>query len=97
MIKKIFTIYDEKSMAYLTPFFMDTVGQATRAMSDLCNDPEHSFCKHTADYTLFQLGEYDDITSSIKYEKHSLGSLLEYKTINQAQNDNITSIGGTDK
>ncbi|MDO3651329.1 phage ORF5 protein [Nocardia mangyaensis] len=86
MIKKIFTVYDEKSEAYLQPFFLDTIGQASRAMTDCCNDLNHQFNRHTADYSLFQLGEYDDQTATINYNKKSLGSLLEYKTNIQAEN-----------
>lgn len=79
MIKKVFSVYDEKSNAYLQPFFFDTVGQATRAITDCITDTNHSFSRHTADYTLFLLGEFDDSTGVFTVDtKKSLGSLLEY-------------------
>lgn len=78
-VKKIFTVYDEKSEAYLQPFFFDTVGQAVRAISELVMDPQHSFGKHTADFSLFQLGEFDDSTAEFNINCKSLGSLVEYK------------------
>lgn len=80
MIKKIFTIYDEKSEAYLQPFFLDTIGQAKRACTDCCNDVNHQFCKHPADYSLFQLGEFDDSTAEFKIQKKYLVNLIELKT-----------------
>lgn len=80
MIKKVFTVYDEKSEAYLQPFFLDTVGQAIRAITDCVSDPNHQFCRHTSDYTLFQLGDFDDSTGQFTDEKKSLGSLLEFKS-----------------
>ena len=81
MIKKVFTVFDEKSEAYLQPFFMDTIGQATRAITDCCNDPNHAFNRHTSDYTLFLLGEFDDLTGQfITDQKKSLGCLIEFKT-----------------
>lgn len=79
MIKKVFTVYDEKSNAYLQPFFLDTVGQAIRAITDCVNDDNHSFCRHTGDYTLFLLGEFDDSTATFTDTKKSLGSLVEFK------------------
>jgi hypothetical protein len=81
MIKKVFTVYDEKSEAYLQPFFLDTLGQATRSISDLVNDSNHTFGKHTSDYSLFQLAEFDDSNGFFVECKKSLGSLLEFKNI----------------
>lgn len=97
MVKKIFTIYDEKSEAYLQPFFLDTNGQAIRAIIDCLNDPSHNFARHTSDYTLFALGEFDDQDATITVNKTSLGNLVEFKqqtTIHEAI-DNVVKIGGT--
>ena len=94
MIKKIFTVYDEKSDAYLQPFFLDTIGQATRAVTDCVNDENHQFCKHSSDYTLFSLGEFDDSTGTFSGDKKSLGSLVEYKTI--IDTPKLVAIGGSE-
>ncbi|AXL15265.1 nonstructural protein [Microviridae sp.] len=79
MLKKIFAIYDEKSEAYLQPFFMDTNGQAIRAITDCLSDPDHNFARHPSDYTLFIIGEFDNNTASIDSFKTSLGNLVEFK------------------
>ncbi len=45
-----------------------------------CNDAGHQFNKHPEDFTLFELGTYDD--SSAKFDMgitpHGLGKALEY-------------------
>lgn len=80
MISKIFSVYDSKSEAYLQPFFMQSRGAAVRAFVDIANDPSHAFHKHSADYTLFELGEYDDATASFltHITPVSLGVALEF-------------------
>jgi hypothetical protein len=84
MIKQMFTVYDEKSEAYLQPFFLDTTGQALRAISDCLIDDNHQFARHPADYTLFQLGTYDDSTGVIVNDKKMLHPLLELKGDNES-------------
>lgn len=81
MILKVFGIYDSKASAYLPPFMMKTIGEAERALSGHVNDPQHNFSKYAEDFTLFDLGSWDD--SNAKYNlhstPHSIGLLLQYK------------------
>lgn len=79
MIKKVFSIYDEKAHAWLQPFFMDTTGLAIRAITDCVNDPNHQFAKHPADYTFFQIAQFDDHSAEFEEVKISLGNLVEFK------------------
>ena len=58
----IFMIYDSKAEAYLQPFFSQSQGTALRSFIDLANDPQHEFCKHAEDYTLFFCGTFDPLT-----------------------------------
>ena len=60
MIQKVFAVHDIKAEAFLKPFFTNTVGEALRGFIDACNDPQVQFNKHPEDYTLFELGEFDD-------------------------------------
>lgn len=67
----VFSVYDSKAQAYGTPFFMQSVGTAVRMFSDLVNEPKTTVAAHPEDYTLFQIGEFDDgpgVLSAI--EKH---------------------------
>jgi len=95
---KIFSIYDEKAEAFLQPFFMETVGQAERALIDCLSDENHNFSRHSADYTLFQIGEFDQTTAEITPLKIGLSNLVELKP----KLNNLHSItgnlevGGTD-
>ena len=79
-MQKIFTVYDEKAEAYLPPFFLNTNGEAIRAITDCVNDLNHQFGKHPSDYTLFSLGTYDPQSGTFENEKAPLGNLLEFKT-----------------
>lgn len=78
---KVFTMYDSKAEAYLQPFFMVNAGMAIRALTEVINDVNHTFCKHAADYTLFEIGTFDDSTSEITMHKAkiNLGLALEMK------------------
>lgn len=81
---KIFTIYDVKSETYLQPFYMKTKGEAIRGFYEALNDPQTTFAKYPADFTLFEIGEFDDLDCSIA--SHSVkiphGNGLEIKSLN---------------
>ncbi len=75
----IYMVHDQKANAYLPPFFLPEDGMAHRTFGDCCNDVEHQFGKHPEDYTLFKLGEFDDLVGQIKSDtKISLGNGIEY-------------------
>lgn len=81
MLLKIFTVYDSKTEAYLPPFFLRSTGEACRSFEEACNDPNHPFYKHSPDYTLFELGVFDDNACTIdSYTAlKSLGLAIEFK------------------
>lgn len=66
MLTRVFCIYDSKVGAYLQPFFSQSKGAALRAVQELVADPKHNFCKYSEDFTLFELGGFDD--SCAKFE-----------------------------
>lgn len=58
---EVFTVFDEKTKAYMRPFYDVSKGSAIRAFADTVNgDDQHPFRKHPEDYTLFHLGAFDD-------------------------------------
>lgn len=65
MILKVFTIYDCKAEAYMNPFFDSASGSAIRSFERAVNDPQSDFSHSYADFTLFQIGEYDNLDGSI--------------------------------
>lgn len=80
MLFKVFAIYDSKAQAYYPPFFQATVGLATRIFGDMANNPESTVGRYPADYTLFEIGTYDDQTAKMVAGKAhvSHGIALEY-------------------
>lgn len=62
---KIYSVYDCKAEAYMQPFFMATKGLAIRGFEQLVNDPKTTVNKHPEDFTLFEIGEFDDTSGQI--------------------------------
>lgn len=88
MMSKVFAVYDSKIGSFMAPFFMPTKGHALRAFENLVNDPNTTVCKYPSDFTLFELGEFDDQSGALTLHeaKISLGLALEFvrKPIDQA-------------
>lgn len=79
---KIYSVYDSKAECYLTPFFAPTAGVALRMFTQAAQDENHEFHKHAEDYTLFEIGEFDQDSAAILPLQaiKSLGNAIEYKT-----------------
>lgn len=60
MIHKVLAIHDSAAKAYIAPFFLPETGIAVRRFKDAINSEDHDFAKHPKDYTLFELGTFDD-------------------------------------
>lgn len=82
MILKVYTVYDSKAEAYLQPFFSQSKGVAIRSFQEAVRDEKSNISKYPEDFTLFELGEYDDANS--KFNLHdtpqSLGVAVEFLT-----------------
>ena len=91
MRHKLFSVYDSAAEAYLPPFILPNVQMAQRIFGDCINSPEHQFSKHPEDYTLFELGIFDDETGKHELQRtpKSLGLGLEYVR----QDDSYTTEG----
>lgn len=78
---KVFTVYDSKAEAYLQPFFMRSMGEALRGFQEVCNDPQSNLCKYPGDFTLFEIGSYDEESGRLESLKAfvSLGTAIEFK------------------
>lgn len=57
---KIFSVRDNVVQAFLQPFFSPNSGSAIRSLQEVVNDPNHTFAKTPADFSLYELGDYDD-------------------------------------
>ena len=63
MLLKVFTVFDSKAEAYLQPFYGKSKGEAIRSFIEAANDKQSQIGKYPEDFTLFDLGEFDDSTS----------------------------------
>lgn len=81
MLIKVFAVYDSKAEAYMQPFFMQSRGAAIRAFDSTVNNPETQFYKYPTDFTLFEIGEYDELHGKLIPSKTpiSCGLALEFK------------------
>jgi len=83
MTLKIFTVYDLKSETYLPPFCMRSKGEALRSWQTIVNDDQSNFSKFPADFTLYEIGSFDDNSGElVYYPRISLGSALEFRKNN---------------
>lgn len=77
---KVFSVYDSKVEAYLNPIFLRSKGEAIRVFQAACNSGEHQFSAHPSDFTLFELGSWDE--EKAKFTLHStpisIGLALEF-------------------
>lgn len=86
MLHKMYSVYDSKAEAYLPPFFASTKGVALRRFITSVNDPDHQFAIYPGDYTLFEIGEYDDQTGQVvSCNPISLGVAVEFTEVQPAK------------
>ena len=80
MIHKIYSVYDDAAKAFLQPFFAVTDGLAIRSFTEAVNDPNTSLSKYPSQFTLFQIGEYEDSDAriSIPSTPRSMGLAVEF-------------------
>lgn len=80
-IKKVFAVYDAGVELYANPFQMISRGQALRGWEDVCHDPKTEMCQHPKDFSLHEIGEYDESTGVFKNlePKVCLSTALEAK------------------
>lgn len=62
---RMFAVQDIVAGAFHAPFLASTEGVATRMMSDCVRRPDHPYAAHPADYVLFEVGGFDEITAEL--------------------------------
>lgn len=66
MILKMYSVYDRAAEAFTQPFFAQTDGWAIRQFTDTVNDTNSMLHKHAEDYTLYQLGVFNDASGLVE-------------------------------
>lgn len=67
MTLKVFSVFDSKAEGFLNPVFSQSLGVMVRSFTEAALDqgdpasgrPPHDFCKFAEDFTLFELGSFD--------------------------------------
>jgi len=64
---RLMAFYDQAAAAYLAPFAAATQAVALRQVHELPNkDPSHDFVKYSDQFTLFDLGSFDNETGKVE-------------------------------
>lgn len=66
---KAYAIHDSKIGAFTAPFFVRNEGLAIRSFERAAMNPEQTMHTHPADFTLFEIGWYDEQTGSLVGEQ----------------------------
>lgn len=64
----VMSVRDSGIEAFGQPFYVVSIGQATRSFSDAINSDKQDdmLAKHPDDFTLFHLGEFDDARANFE-------------------------------
>lgn len=89
---KLYSVYDSVAETWGKPFPMKNKGEAIRGFQQACNDSQTQLYLHPEDYTLFEIGEWDEDNGQILMHdaKISCGVAIEY--INRTQDTRETSL-----
>lgn len=80
--KGLYTLYDSKSETYSNPFTHNSLGDAIRSFTDAVNtgDPKSLLVAHPEDFTLFHIGNYNEVNGSIEgISKQAIGNGVDFK------------------
>lgn len=76
---KVFSIYDQKARVFGNPFVAPTTGLAERMVKDIMRNPGHALAKYPEDFTLYEVGTWDDADGNfINTEPHNCGLLMRF-------------------
>lgn len=80
---KVYCVYDSKGENFGQPFFFDCRANALRSFQEAAADGQSQICKFPADFTLFEIGEWDRLSGefSIYQSKVNLGLAVEYQKV----------------
>lgn len=79
---KLYSVFDSKGNFFDKPFIQRNAGDASRGFQMAVNDEKQDSMlkRFPADYTLFELGEWDELQGTVKMHeaKINLGTGLQY-------------------
>jgi len=63
---KMYAVWDNAVGSYSAPHCAVTRGVAVRNFIDYCSKSDSEIAKHPKDFSLFEMGEYDDVTGVVE-------------------------------
>lgn len=84
---RMVAIHDSKSESFGRPLFVRAYGEAERSFREVINDGQSDYAKHPADFTLFEIGEFDDVSGVVTPlpAPRSLGNGVTFQVTDPAQ------------
>lgn len=70
MVLKLYTLFDKAAAVFNAPFSQRSRGEAVRNFKMLLEDQNSLPFKFPQDYTLYEIGEFDDSNGSIQMHEH---------------------------
>lgn len=85
---KIFSVYDSKAAAFLQPIFCVNAAVAIRSFEHAVNSEGHDFSRFSADYTLFELGEFESASGhfNLHVQPLNLGTASSFQRLAKTEN-----------
>lgn len=86
--KYLYCVYDSKVGIFHAPMVMLNKGEALRSWEEVANDDTKAICRHPQDFTLFEVGTFEDTLPEINMYKapESLGLASNFKRLPQVGN-----------
>jgi len=82
MLHQMVAVFDVKVGAYARPVAVPSDGAAVRSFQDAVNAGDNEYSKHPEDYSMFNLGTYDDSTGEfISTAPRQLAQAVSLKTV----------------
>lgn len=63
MIKQMYAIYDAVAQMWTHPILVNNDDEAKRVFKDACLNPDLPMGAHSADYSIYHIGEFDQNTA----------------------------------
>lgn len=82
-MQKVMSVFDSKVEGYLPPQVFVTVAVAVRSFKFAANSEGNDFSRFAADYTLFEIGEWDDQAGTMQMHEAKVnhGTALEHQQV----------------
>ncbi len=90
----VFSVFDSKVGAFLTPFFCRNRAVALRSFMSACQDSSSDFCRYSGDFSLFEIGEWFPDSGELHMFEAKLNLGLASQFIDQTAAKQVADMAG---